>query len=101
VSYSSLDTASRDPALTNRTIACATEQSYENPGLKVTEFAAKVRANPAEGVQLIWPVCLNTEAEYESALAAGNPNPGGDPAVIADGMILSAVQANWPPDPAP
>jgi hypothetical protein len=30
---------------------------------------------------------------WESAVAAGNPAPGGDAAVITDGMILSAVQA--------
>lgn len=30
---------------------------------------------------------------YASALANNNPNPGTDPAVITDGMILSAVQA--------
>ena len=61
-------------------------------------YAMTVRCNPAEGVQLIWPVALSTEAEYASAIAAGNPDPGGDPAVITDGMILSAVQANWPTD---
>jgi hypothetical protein len=30
---------------------------------------------------------------YASALASGVPNPGRDPAVISDQMILSAVQA--------
>jgi hypothetical protein len=52
-------------------------------------------------VQLIWPVSSATdiEAAYESALAAHNPNPGGDPSVITDQMILSAVQANMPPAP--
>lgn len=30
---------------------------------------------------------------YAYALAADNPNPGRDPAVITDGQILSAVQA--------
>lgn len=29
---------------------------------------------------------------WESAVAAGNPNPGADEAVITDGMILAAVQ---------
>jgi hypothetical protein len=52
---------------------------------------------------MYWPVCVagDVAAAYESALAAGNPNPGGDPAVVTDGMILSAVQADWPPDDAP
>jgi hypothetical protein len=34
---------------------------------------------------------------YASALAAGVPRPGWDPAVISDAQILSAVQA-LPPD---
>ena len=44
---------------------------------------------------LIWPISARSDVEsaYASALAAGNPNPGGDEAVITDGMILSAVQA--------
>jgi hypothetical protein len=33
------------------------------------------------------------DAAWASALAAGNPAPGRDEAVITDGMILSAVQA--------
>ena len=39
---------------------------------------------------------------YASALAGGNPSPGSDPAVITDGMILSATQAiiaDETPDP--
>jgi hypothetical protein len=37
------------------------------------------------------------EAAYASAVAAGNEHPGGDEAVITDGMILAYVQANPPP----
>lgn len=40
------------------------------------------------------------EAPYESALAASNPDPGGDPSVITDGMLLAAVAAH-PYTPAP
>jgi hypothetical protein len=38
----------------------------------------------------------DVEAAYASALAAGNPDPGGDPAVITDAMILAKVQAALP-----
>lgn len=46
---------------------------------------------------MIWAVATasDVEAAYESALAADNPDPGGDPSVITDGMILANVQANW------
>jgi hypothetical protein len=33
------------------------------------------------------------DAAWSSALASGNETPGRDPAVISDGMILSAVQS--------
>lgn len=99
MSYKSLTAASQDPGLQSRTIACAQQEARTSQA--GTAFADTVIANPAEGVQLVWPVALNTEAEYASALAAGVPNPGNDESVITDGMILAAVQASWPPDEAP
>jgi hypothetical protein len=90
MSFNSLDAASKDQGLTNRTIACAQQQARNNPALSDTAFAATVIDNPAEAVALVWPVALNTEAEYASALAAGVPYPGADESVITDGMVLSA-----------
>lgn len=101
MSFNSLDAASKDTGLVDRTIACVQQQARQNATLSGTVYAATVRANPAEGVQLVWPVALNTEAEYASALAAGVPNPGGNESVITDGMILAAVQASWIQDPTP
>lgn len=48
-----------------------------------------------------WPVSTKSDIEqaYASALAADNPDPGGDESVITDGMILSAVQS-IPVEPA-
>lgn len=98
MSYNSLDAASKDLGLQNRTIAAAQQEARQNPAVADTAFAAAVVANPAEGIRLVWPVALNTEAEYASALAAGIPSPGGDESVITDTMILAAVQASWVPD---
>ncbi|WP_157992984.1 hypothetical protein [Leucobacter luti] len=39
------------------------------------------------------------DAAYASALAAGNEEPGADPGVITDGMILAAVRALRNPAP--
>jgi len=99
MSYNSLDAASKDLFLQNRTIAATTQEAFDNPAVHDTAYAEMVRNNPAEGIRMVWPVALNTEDEYASALAAGISNPGGNESVITDGMILSAVQANWPPDP--
>ena len=98
MSYNTLDAASHDDALQARVIAATTQEAYENPTVTDTVFASSVRSSPTSAAVMLWPVALATEAEYASALAAGNDNPGGDESVIADGMILSAVQANWPPD---
>lgn len=100
MSFNTLTLASRDPGLNDRTIACTVQQAFDNPELAATAYGATVRANPAEGVRMVWPVALNTEAEFASAIAAGIPNPGSDESVITDGMILSAVQADWPTDDA-
>jgi hypothetical protein len=40
-----------------------------------------------------WAASPGWDAAWESALAAQNPNPGRDGAVISDLMILSTVQA--------
>lgn len=110
MSYTSLITASQDQALTERTTAAVMQEAWNNPTLSQTDYAASVRGygGPLDEMHwpvsvLLWPVVLNTEAEYASALAAGIPDPGADESVISDPMILSAVQASWPdtwPPPA-
>jgi len=105
MSYSSLARQVADTALMERVNAAAQQEAIENPGVHDSPFAQAIRGNYASPVQVLaWPVCAATEAAYEFALNSGNPNPGGDPAVITDADILSAVQANWPtewPPPAP
>lgn len=43
-----------------------------------------------------WAIAADPSVEgaYASALAAGNPNPGGDESVITDGALTAAVQAH-------
>jgi hypothetical protein len=89
VSYSTINVCAHDAALLGRIAAAAAQEGTVSP-----ESVAH---------QLVWPIAAESdvEAAYASALAAGNPDPGGDPAVITDGMILSGVQAHWPPTPPP
>lgn len=84
MSYNTISRCAGDMAFQQRLIACAAQEGADNPA--------------AAGYALIWPVSTRTdiEAAYASALAAGNPNPGGDEAAISDQMILSAVQAELP-----
>jgi hypothetical protein len=88
MSYTTINQCANDQALLGRITACAAQE-----GELVPASAAH---------QTIWAIssASDVEAAYASALAANNPNPGGDNTVITDQMILSAFQANWPP-PAP
>jgi hypothetical protein len=87
VSYYTINVNANDQAFIGRLTACAAQE-----GRQPDEVTAAWR--------LRFPVASKSdiEAAYASALAAGNPNPGGDPSVITDGMILSAVQSV--PDPS-
>lgn len=105
MSYSSLARQINDPALMNRLNAAAHQESIENPDAAASDFGLAIRSGYASAVSVLgWPVSVATEAPYEFALNSGTPDPGGDPSVITDADILSAVQANWPaewPPPAP
>jgi hypothetical protein len=82
MSYGSIYACANDAALYGRITACCAQEGAENP----------------QGVanDVLWPVVTATDiaAAYEAALISGNPDPGGDPSVITDQMILSNVQAN-------
>lgn len=72
-------------------MACAAQEGSPHPEYTMSN-------------DLRWPVSSQTdiEAAYEYALNADNPDPGGDPTVITDQQILSAVQHILnPPPPEP
>lgn len=102
MSFTTIAASAADAALTDRITAAAVQEAWNNPGLAGNAYAASLRQAWPNAQQMWWPVCIapDVEAAYASALAAHNPNPGGDPTVVTDGMILSNVQAKWPEDPA-
>jgi len=85
MSYSTIHRNANDTAFQNRvTAACAQEN---------------VEGDPANAAYLMrWDIATESdvEAAYASAIAAENPDPGGDESVITDQMILSKVQAFLP-----
>jgi hypothetical protein len=101
MSYSTIAASAVDQALTER-ITAATVQEAWTSAHDGNDYAGNVRASWPNATRMVWPVCIASDVAdaYESALAAGNPNPGGDPAVVTDGMILANVAAKWPPDEA-
>lgn len=84
MSYTSIAVCARDPALTERVMACVAQEGED------------LNAMPA---QIYWTVAATSDIEqaYAYALEADNPNPGGDPTVITDQMLLSVVQAIYAP----
>jgi hypothetical protein len=81
MSFSTINRCANDQSFANRIAGCLAGEGQTNPLSVVGE--------------VIWPVSAasDVEAAYASALAADNPDPGGDESVITDGMILAHVQA--------
>lgn len=87
MSYATINQCANDQALRGRVTAACAQEGADNPSQSMFD--------------VMWPLssASDIEAAYASALAANNPDPGGDEGVITDGMILSAVQANLPAPP--
>lgn len=84
MSYWDVAQMAADNDLLAREQACAAQEELppdSSPFQWVAEHALDLAASPG------W------DAAWASAVAGGNAAPGRDPAVITDGMILSAVQA--------
>jgi hypothetical protein len=81
VSYLTVSRIAADPFMRLRCGACAAVERIPDPENWAFKKSLLLAAQPG------W-----SEA-WESAQAAGNEQPGADPAVITDGMILAAVQA--------
>lgn len=83
MSFSSINQCAGDQAFQGRVTACCAQEGAEIPVSAM--------------YTVIWAVCSasDIEAAYASAVAAENPDPGGDESVITDQMILSSVQSHW------
>jgi len=77
------DTAlmANDGELWQREIACAATEGIDDPQNWADAHRWQLAGQPGWG------------DAWSSALAAGNPTPGRDPAVIPDAWILAGVQA--------
>ena len=78
--YLTVATVAADQHMRSRVAACAAQQGSTEP-----ENWAYVNA-------LIWASSPGWAAAWDSALTGGIAEPGKDPAVIQDSMILSQVQ---------
>lgn len=100
MSYKSVAASRQDRALGDRIVAATVQEAWNNPATSATAYGAEVRASENNAIRMIYPVCVSADVEsaYASALAGGNPDPGGDETAVTDGQILGAVQAKWPQD---
>lgn len=105
MSYSTLTRQVYDAAFQSRVTAAAMKEAWHNQELGASEFGQALRQGQVTPQQVfMWPVSIDNETAYEYAVAADNPDPGGDAGVVTDGAILAGVQQYWPatwPPPAP
>lgn len=99
MSASSISRAASDPQLQLRIAASTNKEILFNDALADTWFGRQVRAGYGNFTALYWPVAVETEASYETALMAGRGAPGYDTDIITDAAITAAIVANWPADP--
>ena len=92
----SINAAANDPQLQARVLAMARKEMVFNEALADTEFGTRLASGMYSVMELMWPIAVDTEAAYESALQAGRGAPGHDADIITDGAITSAVIAHWP-----
>lgn len=100
MTYQNMFRSYADVGLRERIMACTVQEAWNNPTVENTTYANLVRTYSDNAMRMVWAVCVASDvaAAYESAVVAENPNPGTDPAVVTDGMIIANVQAKWPSD---
>jgi hypothetical protein len=82
MSFKTISLCAADEAFAQRTRAAYTKEGVENPDPAWNQMRWTIAADPS------------VEAPYESAILNENPDPGGDEAVVTDGMLTAAVQAH-------
>ena len=99
--------AANDPQLRDRVLALAQKEIIYQEDLANTEYGRALRSGMGVVQPLMYPVAVDTEAAYETAVNSGRGAPGYDQDVIPDAAITSAIIAHWPltdaekPQPAP
>jgi hypothetical protein len=86
--YLTIATIADDFAMQRRVSAAAAQEGAADAGIDPSGWALEWR--------LIWAAAPDWAEAWESALAAENPSPGTDPAVITDAQILGQVQTMTP-----
>jgi hypothetical protein len=93
---SSIARAANDTQLQARVLAMAQREILFNADLANTTYGKQLRTGMINVQPLMWPLAVDTEAAYETAVNSGRGAPGYDMDVIPDAAITSAIVAHWP-----
>jgi len=96
MSAASIARAAGDPDLAARVQALAQKEILFNDDLANTAFGKQLRTGTINVQPLMWPVAVDNEAAYETAVNSGRGAPGHDVDIITDAAITSAINAHWP-----
>lgn len=96
MSLSSISRAAMDSQLIDRVTAAAHHIIVSDADKANTVFAQSMINGYGSISTLMWPVAIDTEGPYESALLSLRGAPGFDKDIITDGQIMSSVDAHWP-----
>ena len=88
--------AANDPDLVARVRAAAQREVVYNPELAESTFGKQLQQGVANIQALMYPVAIDTEAQYETAVNSGRGAPGHDVDIITDAQLTSAVSVHWP-----
>ena len=99
MSMASIHRAANDPQLQARLLAAAMRELNYSDDLAETQYGRQLRQGVQNVTPLMWPIAVDTEAAYETALTAGRGAPGHDQDVITDDTLTSAVVTHWPYTP--
>jgi len=93
---SSIARAANDPQLQARVLAMAQREILFNADLAATTYGKQLQAGMINVQPLMWPVAVDTELAYETAVNSGRGAPGYDLDVIPDANLTSAIVTHWP-----
>ena len=88
--------AANDQQLKDRVLALANKEVLYNEEMANSEFGKRLRTGSPDVGPFMFPIAVDTEAAYESALTMGRGAPGHDMDVITDAALTSAIVAHWP-----
>jgi hypothetical protein len=91
-----INRAANDPDLRARVTAMAHKEMMFNETLADSQYGVRLRSGMTDVTALMYPIAVDTEAAYETAVNAGRGAPGHDMDVIPDAALTSAINAHWP-----